>query len=358
LAGSLGAYYEYETPLALFDRNDTAFPWSAPVVTMQGSIPYGLNPFTGNYYQTFSNSGEGTGSDTTTYYRTGLVGFASGASEEIETGNAFPPQPVAGGWDMTDQDVWYPSINPITQAWSYPFPVSGYNSSVAMNAGIYYNPNGILTLGGPKANGLTRYFNDFGAVVAREGTSGSYYAWVHGGTVTGTAPTSNPNDVTLDYFPVSTWNDKPPSGTFGYGPDYAVISLVQDPNGTRGLAIYGWNGRDTYWASAWASQYIFGPASAGLPAGTVALILHITYGPSSAINPSAEPTAFTIVKALGTITEFGTNAYYTFSGGLGAFDQNKGTAWNGNVTPNPLPPVSVWWYGKLWTTSTALVDYN
>ena len=349
-----GAFGPTETPLALFDRNDTAFPWSAPVVTMEGSMPYGLDAFGGNYYQTFSNSGAGTGSDTTSYKRTGLLSFVPNASEEIETGttesNSFPPQPVAGGWDMTDYDVWYPSVNPITQAWPYPFTTS--SNSVAMGAAITYSPNGILTLGGPKANGLTRYFNDFGAVVAREGTAGSYYAWVHGGTVSGTAPTSDPNQVTLDYFPVSTWDVKPPSGTFGFGPNYAVISLVRDVNGTRGLAIYGWNGRDTFWASAWASQYIFGAASAGLPSGTVALILQMTYG-----GPNGEPTAFTIVGAYGTITEFGTNAYYTFSGGLGSYDLLKTTAWNGFVTPGAVP-VNVWWFGKLPTTSAALINFN
>jgi len=351
-----GAYGATETPLALFDRNDTAFPWSAPVVTMSGSIPYGLNPFTGNYYETFSNSGKGTGSDPTTYVRTGLNSFVPGASEEIESGNAFPPQPVAGGWDMTDQDVWYPSISPITQAWAYNANGTFASTSsdiVAMNSAIAYNPNGILTLGGPKANGLTRYFNDFGAVVAREGTSGSYYAWVHGGTVTGTAPTSNPNLTTLDYFPVSTWDDQPASGTFGYGPNYAVISLVRDVNGTRGLSIYGWNGRDTYWAAAWASQYIFGSSSAFLPTGTVALILQMTYG-----GPNGEPTAFTVVEALGTITEFGSNAYYTFSGGVGAFDLLKSTTWSGAFTPPALPPVNVWWFGKLPTTSTAQINFN
>jgi hypothetical protein len=349
-----GAYGANVTALGLFDRNDTMFPWSGGI-TMQGSIPYGLDGFTGNYLETFSNSGKGTGSDTTTYKRTGLLDFVPGTSEEIETGETFPPQPVAGGWDTVDGDGWFPSIDPLTQAWSYSPWVQ--SSTWADNSIVSYHPNGILSLGGPKANGLTRYFNDFGFAIAREGTSGSYYAELELGGVSGPAPTSDPNLGTLDYFPVSTWNVG--TMTFGYGANYAVVSLVKDVNGTRGLSIYGWNGRDTYWAATWASQYLLGNttlSSAGLPAGTVALILQMTYG-----GPNMEPSAFTVVKALGTITEFGTDAYYTFSGGVGAFDQNHSLTWSGLVSPTPLPiigPVHVWWYQKLPTISTATVDFN
>jgi hypothetical protein len=345
-----GAYGANETAFGLFDRNDTMFPWTGGI-TMQGSIPYGLDSFNSSYIETFSNFGKGTGSDPTTYKRTGLMGFVPGTNEEIETGVTFPPQPVAGGFDSdTPPDTWFPSIDPYTQMWLYPF-------SNGTSPLVTYHPNGILSLGGPKANGLTRYFNDFGFAIAREGTSGSYYALVNGGTVAGTAPTSDPNLGTLDWFPVSTWN----VGTtnFGYGANYAVISLVKDVNGTRGLSIYGWNGRDTYWAAAWSSQYLLGnttASSAGLPAGTVGLILQMTYG-----GPNMEPSAFTVVKALGTITEFGTNNYYTFNGGVGAFDQNHALTWSGLVSPTSLPivgPVHVWWYQKLPTISTAKVDFN
>jgi hypothetical protein len=333
-----GAYGANETALGLFDKNDT-----------MGSIPYGLSAFGGNYSETFSNFGKATGSDPTTYKRTGLMGFVPGTNEEIDAGNVFPPQPVAGGFDVAPSDTWFPSIDPLTQTWTYPFV---QNAST-----VGYHPNGILSLGGSKANWLTRYFNDFGFAVLREGTSGSYYALVNGGTVTGTAPTSDPNLVSLDMFPVSTWNVM--TTNFGYGASYAVISLVKDVNGTRGLSIYGWNGRDTYWAAAWASQYLLGNttlSSAGLPAGTVALILKVTYG-----GPNGEPSAFTVVKALGTITEFGTNDYYTFNGLLGAFDLNHLLTWSGLVQPISLPivgSVHVWWYQKLPTISTAKVDFN
>jgi hypothetical protein len=335
-------YGANETALPLFDKNDTL-----------GSIPFGLDPFGGNYLQTFSNSGLGTGSDTTTYTRTGLMGFVPGTNEEIETGTTFPAQPIAGGWDV-DNDTWSPSVNPITQTWPYSGVFTTSSSSALENWAVNYNPNGILSLGGDKANQLTRYFNDFGVAIDREGTSGSFYALANGGTVTGTAPTSDATMKTLDFFPVSTWNVA--TTTFGYGANYAVISLAHDVNGTRGLTIYGWNGRDTYWAAAWASQYLFDAGgnttqvlSAGLPSGTIALILQMTYG-----GPNGEPSAFTIVKALGTITEFGTNAFFSSSG---SFDGTS-PAWAGLVKPIAYPTSTVWWYQKLPTTSTAKVDFN
>ena len=323
-----------ETALPLFDKNDTA-----------GSIPFALDPFTGNYYETFSNSGEGTGSDTTTYKRGGLLDFVPGTNEEIETGNTFPPQPIAGGWDV-DNDTWFPSTNPLTQTWTYSGTTWTESDVAALTTPVTYSPNGILTLGGDKANQITRYFNDFGVAIDREGTSGSYDALVSGGTVTGTAPTSDATMKTLDFFPISTWDVA--STTFGYTANYAVISLVKDVNGTRGLSIYGWNSKDAYWAAVWASQYLFDASGTFLPAGTVAIILQMTYG-----GPNGEPSAFTIVKALGTITEFGTNAFVS---GAHPFDQNANT-WNGLVTPLTLPDSTVWWYQKLPTTSTASVEY-
>jgi hypothetical protein len=344
-ASVLGSVYGANvTALPLFDMNASG-----------GGIPVGLDPYGGTYYQSFSNSGLGVGSDMTTYKRGGLLDFVPNANEEVETGNTFPPQPIAGGWDTTDNDTWYPSINPLTQAWAYP-PFTTSSNTIAMGTAITYNPNGILSLGGGKANQITRYFNDFGIAIDREGTSGTYYAKVDGGTVTGTAPTSDATMRTLDFFPVSTWNVA--TTTFGYTAGYAVISLAHDVNGTRGLTVYGWNGQDTMWAAAWASQYIFGnttSSSAGLPTGTVAVILNITYG-----GPNNEPTAFTVVKALGTITEFGTNAFVTFSGAH-PYDLNAALTWGGLVSPSALPivgPVHVWWEQKLPTTSTAKVDFN
>lgn len=290
------------------------------------------------------------------YTRTGLKGFAFGTYD----GEVYsPPQPIAGGWD-NDTDEWYPSKDPLTERWSgtTTFVLDKYDN-------ITSSPNGIMTLGGTKANGLTRYFNDFGYAISREGTSA--FALINGGTKTGSAPTSDFSQSTFDYFPISTWNSSVTA--FGYKEGYAVISAARDINGTRGLAIYGWDGRDTFWAAAWASQYLGNILhdKEWIPEGTVAMILHITY-----TGPNNEPTDFRIVKLLGTITELGTNAFATTSGY--GFDTENGVritlAWEAytsflaklpqypRVSAGEAGYNNVWWYEKLNTHSDALVEFD
>jgi hypothetical protein len=332
----------YRSAFPLFDRNDTMFPWTAPVVGMSGSIPYGVSSFGGNYYETFNNAAKGAGTDTTPYKRTGLNGFAFG----IYDGDQLPPQPIAGGYSVNKSVYWYPSKCPLTERWD----VTGWEPDQYDIVG--WHPNGIMTLGGMKANGLTRYFNDFGYAISREGTAP--YALVQGGSVTNSAPTSDPSKGTFDFFPLSSWNSM--NDTFGYKGGYAVISLARDINGTRGLSIYGWDGRDTFYAAAWASQYLgtVGAANNWIPPGTVSLILHITY------SGALEPTSFDIVKALGTITELGTNAFVTRYG----YDMQ--TYWyayddyldNLPEYPRIVEGPNVWWFEKLPTTSTAIVEYD
>jgi len=333
--------FRNQQPFMLFDRNDSMFPWIAPVIGMKGTIPYGLSEYGGNYYEQFSNSGKGTGTDTTTYKRTGLKGFAFGVYDDVVKS---PPQPIAGGWSNYSSAggyyYWYPSKDPLTERWKYTstWTMVGYDN-------VYWSPNGILSLGGMKANSLTRYFNDFDFAISREGTSA--YALINGGTVTDSAPTSDFDKPTFDYFPISTWASS--KTTFDYKEGYAVIALGRDINGTRGLSVYGWDGRDTFWAAAWASQFV--TANSGwIPAGTVALVLKISY-----TTADREPTSFTVVKALGTITEFGGNDFFTTYG----FD--KGVTWTGSFTPPSLPTIEgygVWWYAKLSTTSTAKVEFD
>lgn len=326
-------------PFMLFDRNDTAFPWIAPVIGMKGTIPYGLTEWGGNYYEEFSNSGKGTGTDTTLYKRTTLKGFAFNVYDDVVES---PPQPIAGGFSAWSGSYyyWYPSKDPLSERWTY----DGITWSLVGYDNVGFHPNGIITLGGMKANGLTRYFNDFYFAISREGTSA--YALIDGGTVTGSAPTSDFDKPTFDYYPISTWASS--KTTFGYKEGYAVIALARDINGTRGLAIYGWDGRDTFWAAAWASQYL-GSFNTWIPSGAVALVLRISY---TAAN--REPSGFTIVKALGTITELGSNEFAETYG----FD--TGVAWTGSFTPPSLPTdtYNVWWYEKLYTTSTAKVEFD
>jgi hypothetical protein len=347
-------------PLGMFDRNDTAFPWTVPVIGMKGTIPYALDN-EGNfgattYLESFSNTGKGTGNDATTYVRTGLDGFVFDFYDGMS--GRSPPQPIAGGYSLlsSGSGYWYPSRNPLYPSWS---PVSQYGrwavtgtTSFTQSAyGVTY-AEGIITLGGVKANGITRYFNDFNFAISREGATGN--ALINGGTVTGSAPTSNGALPTFDYFPISTWASS--TGTtagFGYTEGYAIISLARDINGTRGLEVFGWDGRDTYWAAAWASQYLSSTYNGWIPAGATSVILHVTYSAAD-----REPTQFQIVKALGTITEFGTNAFATAN----LYDNLASLAWSGLVSPLPLPQseqyYQEWWYAKLPTVSIAKVDFD
>jgi hypothetical protein len=328
----------HATAMTLFDRADEMFPWIDPVISMRGTIPYGLDPFTGDYIESFSNAGEGTGADTMTQYRTGLLGFAFRRYDgEMDS----PPQPIAGGPSRTTADWWYPSKDPLTERWAWTTSMSPYDT-------VMYHPNGILSLGGMKANGLTRYFNDFGEVITREGSDA--FALVDGGMVTGSAPTSDPAKPTFDYYPLASWNSS--RSTWNFGEGNAVISLVRDVNGTRGLSIYGWDGRDTFWATAWASQYLLGTTQNWLPAGCTALVLDIAYS-----GTEREPTGFTIVKAMGTITEFGVNQFWVDLG----FD--KPADWYGCVEPCSVDFVwpsgyPVWWYEKLPTDSDAKIEFD
>jgi len=346
-AGFIGSncYGWWAQSFMLFDRNDTMFPWIAPVIGMKGTIPYGLNEFGGDYYEEFSNSGKGTGTDTTLYKRTVLKKFAFDVYDDVtEEG----PEPIAGGWssyNATDDSwYWYPSKDPLTERWWY--NGTWYSD---MYIPIDYSPNGIQSIGGMKANSLTRYFNDFCFAISREGTN--VRALVDGGTVVGSAPTSDSGEPTIDYFPISSWDTS--LDTHGFKEGYAVIALARDVNGTRGLTVYGWDGRDTFWATAWASQYVLGSTSGWIPAGTVALILEIDY-----TSGDREPTGFTVVKALGTITEFGDNNFDI------SYAYDSGVTWTGDIVI-PLypyaydsPPSYIWWWQKLPTESTAHIEFD
>jgi len=335
-----------QEPFMLFDRNDSMFPWIAPVIGMKGTIPYGLTEFGGNYYEEFSNSGKGTGTDPTLYKRTTLKNFAFGVYDDV---TESPPQPIAGGFSayLSGLDYyWYPSKDPLTERWK----LTGTTWTLVGYDNVLLSPNGILSLGGMKANSLTRYFNDFCYAISREGTDA--YAHIDGGTVTGTAPTSDFDKPTFDYFPISTWASS--KTTFGYKEGYAVIALGRDINGTRGLVVYGWDGRDTFWAAAWASQYL-GQFNSWIRPGTVALVLKITYA-----GANREPTGFTIVKALGTITELGDNDFAVDP--AYGFDKT-GVTWTGSFALLlPALPTddynNVWWYEKLPTETTAEVEFD
>ena len=278
------------------------FPISQPMIIMdrydprvRRSMPYALYTYDGFVNDTKDG-----------FYRViGLMNFVFGIYDDVR---AVPKQPIAGGFSAewivhVDVDYYwvckyfYPSIEQLYErlVWCdlYDKQNNWYEQKVFRYPNTNYSATGLINVAGPKANQVTRYFNDFAFAILREGTDP--YALVDGGTVTGTAPTSHPDLPSFDIFPLTTWNV---GLDVGVGPDYFVVTITRDVNGTLAYNIWGWNARDSFWGAVWAS-YFLGHFGGWLPEGVVALIVHVTY-----TEDYREPDSFEIVYALGTITEF------------------------------------------------------
>jgi hypothetical protein len=153
----------------------------------------------------------------------------------------------------------------------------------------------IIGIGGPVANMLSYYSNDFTDAIygMPEYSVGSPYS----GMITGLACWQRYWDDIADgpHWNVYSSYDDPDVG-------YAVISTYIDKNGTEVLVVWGHFGRDTYYATQW----LHGDAARGInpgilqlqkaPAGLTSIILRIDYA-----DPK-HPT-FCIPELLGTISE-------------------------------------------------------
>lgn len=104
----------------------------------------------------------------------------------------------------------------------------------------------IIAVGGPIANGVAQYFNEFGSVIYRG------MPWYQGGTMTDLHPVScwwtrgelgghKGHDDTQSDYNVSA----AVQGPLGYG----VITAYKDINGTTGFMVWGLTGNDTFWIS-------------------------------------------------------------------------------------------------------------
>jgi hypothetical protein len=147
-----------------------------------------------------------------------------------------------------------------------------------------------LGVGGPLANMLSYYANDFtDAFYGLPDYAGTAYS----GEITGIPCWNRAWD--------GTWNVYSSEDTPTVG--YAVISTYKDINGTVIFDVWGHWGRDTYFATQW----LHGDAARGInpgiiqlqqaPPGLTSIILKINYG----TNPK-HPT-FSIPELLGTISE-------------------------------------------------------
>ena len=146
--------------------------------------------------------------------------------------------------------------------WCHTWPISSSN---------------IISVGGPSANWVTMYFNDF--------TSGFY----------GTPWFTPYSDWSGKIAGLTCWNKNAYANTGGEtGIGYAVIGTYKDINGTVGLVIYGFDGRDTYYASQWFHDNI--EQLQEFPPCVTSIIIEIDY-------TDAEHPTFDVVECLGTISE-------------------------------------------------------
>jgi hypothetical protein len=154
----------------------------------------------------------------------------------------------------------------------------------------------IIGVGGPVANGLSYYGNDF--TDAFYGIPDYAPSETYSGMITGITCWNRGWD--------GTWNVYESSEDTGY----AVISTYKDINGTVLFLVWGHWGRDTFYASQWLHGDVARDIVPGIvqlqsaPACLTSIILEIDYD-------DPEHPEFSIVEALGTITEFDwTHTYY------------------------------------------------
>jgi hypothetical protein len=180
---------------------------------------------------------------------------------------------AAPGWPPDYKDSLYRTA--LRDDWCTNWPVASSN---------------MISVGGPLANHLSEYFNDFTDVLyglnTTEAPFTEYAPWV--GKFVGLTCWDKMN-------PARQYSDTSSTG-------YAEIATYKDINGTVGLMVWGISARDTFYASVW----LHGDAARGIPAGThylqginpgvTSLVLKISYS-----DPS-HPT-FSIVEHLGTVSE-------------------------------------------------------
>jgi hypothetical protein len=151
----------------------------------------------------------------------------------------------------------------------------------------------IIVEGGPSANVLAEYFNDYtSAFLTKSDVSTS--------------------DLTgYGIYAPGCWNKTRAyyGGASGAG-GYAVISTYKDLNGTIGFIVWGYNGDDTFYA-CYALRHGLIAYLQHLQPGVTSLILKMTY------TGNCAPT-ISIVESLGIFTECTGFGQYTYLGEGGA----------------------------------------
>ena len=138
----------------------------------------------------------------------------------------------------------------------------------------------IIAVGGPAANLITEYFNEFTEAFMVDPSLSDYF-------------------TTYGILPLTCWNK---IGNFVEGNTisdpygYAVIATFKDLNGTVGFLVWGWTGQDTYYICKFFHEEIIWELQ-NFPYGVTSLIVRIDY------SSDPEHPTFTIQECLGTISE-------------------------------------------------------
>jgi hypothetical protein len=148
--------------------------------------------------------------------------------------------------------------------------------------------------GGPLANMLAYYGNDFTAAFFGLSQFTTYSPWVNA------------------IVPLSCWNGTKKGYVDSNTVGYAVISTFEDNNGTNAMLVWGNWGRDTFYAAKWFQDdgaYEFQT----FPPGATSIVLRITYHSTS---EGYKPTAYKVVEVLGTISETTVHEDSVVKGGI------------------------------------------
>jgi len=138
----------------------------------------------------------------------------------------------------------------------------------------------IISIGGPAANGLSEYFNDYTDAFL-------------------TKTDISTTDLTgYGIYAPGCWNKtRAYYGGASGASGYAVISTYKDLNGTIGFLVWGYDGQDTYYAT-YALRHGLIAYLQHLQPGVTTLILKLTYSASTKHH-----VTISIVESLGIFTE-------------------------------------------------------
>jgi len=217
---------------------------------------------------------------------------------------AFKDKQVEYGWageDMMDSTIanQMPFImSPVSagNVWaSYYYSSTDFRTGLKddyCSAGMAYSyttPNQIsdanlIGVGGPLANMLAYYGNDFATAFFGLGQFTTYGTWSNA------------------IVPLSCWNATHEGFTDTNTVGYAVVSVGVDQNGTVMFLAWGNWGRDTYYVSRWFKEDGIFEFQDQQFRGVTSVVVKITYESTA---EGYKPTGFTVPEVLGTISERG-----------------------------------------------------